>query len=85
LHLSGKNLMVSRDVGSDSPRSSARDGDAPFHIDEAALGTGDAALAHAASNDRRVGGLPAVRSQDALGGDDAVDVFRLGVQGPGRP
>jgi hypothetical protein len=36
-------------------------------------------LAHAAGNDRRVGGLAAARGQDALGSEEAVDVFRLGL------
>ena len=61
----------------------ADDGDALVDIDVDALGTGHAALAHAAGDDRRVGGLAAARGQDALGGEEAVDVFRLGLHGRG--
>ena len=44
------------------------------HFD--AFGAGDTGLAHAACDDGRVGGLAAAARQDALGGEEAVDVFR---------
>ncbi len=45
------------------------------HVDDDALGAGDAGLAHAAGDDRRVRGLAAAARQDALRGEEAVDVF----------
>ena len=47
-----------------------------IHLDVAAAG--NAAFAHAAGNDRRVGGHAAAGGQDALGGMHAVDIFGRG-------
>ena len=43
------------------------------------LGAADAGLAHAAGDHGRVAGLAAAAGQDALGGDHAVQVVRVGL------
>ena len=43
------------------------------------VGAADAGLAHAAGDDRGVAGLAAPAGQDALGGDHAVQVVRVGL------
>jgi hypothetical protein len=48
-------------------------------IDADALGTGDAGLAHAARHHGGMGGLAAAGGQDALGGEEAMDVLGLGL------
>ena len=48
-------------------------------VDGDALGAGDAGLAHAAGDHGGVRGLAAAAGQDALGGEEAVDVLRLGL------
>lgn len=48
-------------------------------VDLQVLGAADTGLAHAAGDDGGVRGLAAARGQDALGGDHAVQVVRVGL------
>ncbi len=52
---------------------------AALGVDLQVLGATDTGLAHAAGDDGRVRGLAAARGQDALGGDHAVEVVRVGL------
>ncbi len=52
---------------------------APLGVDLQLLGAADAGLAHAAGDHGRVRGLAAARGEDALGGDHAVQVVRVGL------
>ena len=50
---------------------------AGIHVN--ALGAGDTGLTHSACHHRRMRGLAAAAGQDALGGKEAVDIFRFGL------
>ncbi len=52
---------------------------AALGVDLQLLGTADTGLAHAAGDDGGVRGLAAARGEDALGGDHAVQVVRVGL------